>query len=120
MAVSPTFLEFVEELFAPFGPIAAKRMFGAAGIYCGDLFFAVVDDDTLYLKTDAETRAEFEAAGLAPAELTNSSGETVQLSYYAAPEEAFEDADVLAHWTELALAAARRTAAKKSRKKKKS
>lgn len=119
MPVSPSFLDLVKEMFAPFGDIVAKRMFGAAGLYCDGLFFAVIDDDTLYLKTDAENRPEFEAAGLAPAIITNSNGETVALSYYAAPEEVFEDSEALVRWTQLALDAARRAAAKKAPKRKK-
>jgi DNA transformation protein len=119
MAVSASFLDLVKEMFAPLGDIVAKRMFGAAGLYCDGLFFAVIDDDALYLKTDAQNRPEFEAAGLAPAIITNSNGETVALSYYAAPEEVFEDSETLARWTELALAAARRAAAKKAPKRKK-
>lgn len=119
MPVSPSFLAHVEELFAPFGEITPRRMFGAAGLYCDGLFFAVIDSDTLYLKTDAETRPEFVAAGLPPAIITNSAGVETPLSYYAAPEAVFEDADALAHWTALALAAARRSAAKKKPKARK-
>lgn len=113
MAVSAEFLERVRATFAPFGDIHIKRMFGAAGVYCDGAFFAVIDGDTLYLKTDAQTRAAFEAAGLAPAVITDSKGGTATLSYYAAPEAVFEDADALAHWTGLALDAARRKAVKR-------
>lgn len=117
MTVSAPFLDFVRETFAPFGDIVIKRMFGAAGVYCDGVFFAVADDDTLYLKTDAETRPAFEAAGLRPAIIRDSKGGETPISYYGAPESIFEDAEALAHWTGLALTAARRKAARKSPRK---
>ena len=39
-------------------------MFGGVGIYAGELFFALIADDTLYLKADDQTRSEFERRGL--------------------------------------------------------
>ena len=51
------------ELFAPLGSIRTRAMFGGWGFYCDDLFFAIIADETLYLKADAETAARFEAAG---------------------------------------------------------
>ena len=35
-------------------------MFGGVGIYAGDLFFALIDDDTLYFKVDDSNRSDFE------------------------------------------------------------
>jgi len=34
-------------------------MFGGVGIYCGDLFFGLIDDDTLYFKVDDSNRSDF-------------------------------------------------------------
>lgn len=36
-------------------------MFGGVGLYAGELFFALIDDDILYLKADDATPAAFEA-----------------------------------------------------------
>ena len=38
-------------------------MFGGWGFYCDDLVFAIVADETLYLKADGESAARFQAAG---------------------------------------------------------
>ena len=38
-------------------------MFGGVGIYSADLFFAIVDEDTLYLKVDRHP-ARFRGAGM--------------------------------------------------------
>ena len=41
-------------------------MFGGHGLYVDDLFVALIAYERLYLKTDAQTRAAFEAAGCEP------------------------------------------------------
>ena len=66
MAVSPGFANFVTEQLDGCGPIVTRRMFGGVGIYSGDVFFAIIDNDILYLKTDDSNRADFEAAGSGP------------------------------------------------------
>ena len=72
MAVSASFVEFVLEQLEPVGAITPKRMFGGVGIYAGDLFFALLADDVLYLKADDSNRADFEAAGAGPFPLRRS------------------------------------------------
>ena len=63
MAVTDSFVAFVLEQLDPLGPIASKRMFGGVGLYAGDLFFALIAADVLYLKGDDATRAAREKAG---------------------------------------------------------
>ena len=41
-------------------------MFGGVGIYAGELFFALIADDTVYFKVDQSNRPEFEARGMGP------------------------------------------------------
>jgi DNA transformation protein and related proteins len=59
------FHEFVAELFAPMGPVSIRRMFGGAGVFRDGLMFALLGDDTVYLKTDAQLRVDLEAEGSA-------------------------------------------------------
>ena len=120
MAVSASFLDYVKELFAPFGAISVRRMFGGAGGYCDDLFFAIVDDDAVYLKVDDETREAFEARGLAPFTYETKDGRPLSMSYYSAPEEIFDEEDELRRWTSLALDAAMRAAKLKKKPGRKS
>ena len=57
MSVSPSFRSFVLEQLARTTPgIRARSMFGGVGIYAAELFFALLDDDTLYFKVDDATR----------------------------------------------------------------
>jgi DNA transformation protein and related proteins len=44
------FVDYVLEQLSPLGGVRAKRMFGGHGVYLEGLFFALVADDTLYLK----------------------------------------------------------------------
>jgi DNA transformation protein len=120
MAVSATSIDHARELFAPFGDIRVRKMFGGAGVYCDDLFFAIMDDEAIYLKVDDETRKEFKKRGLAPFSYEMKEGVRTEMTgYFAAPEDIFDDEDELKRWTTLALDAASRAAKFKKKKAKK-
>lgn len=101
------FTDFLHEVFSDFGPIQMRHMFGGHGIYHDGLMFALVADDTLYLKADAETADAFQSRGLDAFQYAKA-GKWVSLSYYQAPEEIFEDPENASHWARLAFAAALR------------
>lgn len=103
------FVSHVLEMLEPLGPVSARRMFGGYGIYLDRSMFALVADDTLYLKVDDRSRGEFEAAGLEPFRYTKK-GKSFQMSYHAAPEDALEDAELLREWARKAVDAAFRAA----------
>lgn len=107
MAVSGTFRTFVlEQLGRTVQGVRGRAMFGGVGIYAGDLFFALIDDDTLYLKVDDSNRPEFEARGMGPFQPYGESGEVMQ--YYRVTEDLLEDPEVLGEWAERAIGVARR------------
>ena len=117
MAISASFIEHAKELFAPFGDIRVRKMFGGAGVYCDDMMFALLDDDAMFLKVDEETRKAFVRRGLAPFSYELSDGTRNEMTgYYAAPEEIFDDEDELKRWATLALDAASRAAKFKKKK----
>lgn len=95
------------------GAMDARRMFGGHGVYVDGLIVGLVIDDALYLKTDDETRAEFEGRGRAPFAYASARKGAVVTSYYAPPDEALETPADMAPWLRLALAASRRTAARR-------
>lgn len=113
MAVTPGFADFVVEQLDRCGPIATKRMFGGVGVYSGDTFFALIDNDVLYLKVDDSTRPDFERAGCGPFQPYGDERESMQ--YYSVPVAVLEDADELCAWGRKAIAVA---VAAKGRKKK--
>jgi DNA transformation protein len=105
------FVELAVESLRTFGPVTTRRMFGGWGIYRDGVFFALIAEDTLYFKSDEESRAEFERASPGPFVFTKK-GERIVTHYYAVPEDAFEDPRVMARWARLGYAAALRAAKK--------
>ncbi|NCF27049.1 MAG: transcriptional regulator [Gammaproteobacteria bacterium] len=103
------FVTHVVDMLEPLGPVSARRMFGGYGIYLDGMMFALVADDTLYLKVDDESRSEFAAAGLEPFRYSKK-GKTYEMSYHAAPEDALENAELLRDWARKAVDAAMRAA----------
>lgn len=115
MPPSASYLDYLKDLFSPFGVITIRKMFGGAGIYCDGAIFAITGDEGVWLKVDDVTRSEFDTAGLKPFEV-EMNGKTGTMSYYNAPEDIYDDEDALRHWTGLALGASAR--AQKLAKKK--
>ena len=105
MPVSREFREYVLEQLGRVVPVTSRAMFGGVGIYSGGLFFALMDDDLLYLKTDGSNRPDFEAAGKGP---FRPFGEGSQpMHYHELPGELLESPDELRPWVEKALTVAR-------------
>lgn len=117
MAVSPDFRDYVLDLLEPLGAVRARAMFGGAGLYLDDTFFAILANDVLYLKVDERNREEFEAAGAAPFKPFADKPHT--MSYYEAPAEVMEESEELCAWARRAWEAARRAGGTgRSRRKK--
>ncbi|HEX5600496.1 MAG TPA: TfoX/Sxy family protein [Hyphomicrobiaceae bacterium] len=116
MASSDEFLELLRDLLNGLGPIRIRRMFGGAGIYCDGMMFALVSDDTLYLKADDVNRGNFEARSLAPFRYETKDGRMAVMSYWRAPEELLDDPDELMVWARAALEAARRAQLNKAKR----
>jgi DNA transformation protein len=107
MAVSPSFKTFViEQLGRRVQGVRGRSMFGGVGIYAGELFFALIADDTLYFKVDDSNRPAFEDRGMDPFRPYGEGGEVMQ--YYRVPEELLEDPETLGEWADKAIAVARR------------
>lgn len=106
MPVTPEYRAFALEQLARVAPVTARGMFGGVGIYSDGLFFALLDDDTLYLKVDDTNRGDFEAAGMGPFRPFGEAQQAMQ--YYELPADLLEDPDRLRPWVEKALAVALR------------
>ena len=113
MVASDSFAEFLREQLAPLGHITMRRMFGKTGVFCGGFMLGMVRDNTLYFRVDDHNRAAFkEAAAFAPLNYEKK-GELIDLAFWRAPERLFDEPDEFLAWARLALAAARRVAAKR-------
>lgn len=105
MPVSPEYREWILEQLRRAGPVIARSMFGGVGLYLDGLFFALIDDDVLYLKVDDVNRPDFTAAGCGP---FRPYGDDRAMQYYEVPADVLEDHASLGAWADSALEAARR------------
>jgi DNA transformation protein len=101
------FLAHVLGLLEPLGRVHARGMFGGHGLYCDGVFFGIVLDNTLYLKTDDQNRGEFERAG---SEIFSYSrkDQRAKLNFYRAPEDALDAPQLMLPWAKSAVGAALR------------
>ena len=114
MVASASFAEFLREQLAPLGHITLRRMFGKTGVFCDGLMLGMVTDNTLYFRIDDHNRADFQEAASVPPLNYRKKGETIDLSFWRAPERLFDEPDEFVAWAQLALAAARRVAQKRA------
>ncbi|MGA1803597.1 TfoX/Sxy family protein [Rhizobium sp. HT1-10] len=98
----------IEEMFSALGPVSIRRMFGGKGIYHQGRIIALEFRDEMLLKADAVSAPEFEAAGARRWAYEGKTGKPVNMPYWSIPEDAFDDAEVMAHWVRLAYEAALR------------
>jgi len=113
MPVSDDFREFVLEQLRAVTPVTWKRMFGAVGLYADSVFFAIIDDDTLYYKAGDASRPRYVEAGSKAFQPYGDGRESV--TYFELPADVLEDEEQLREWTREAVEAAR--TAKSKRKK---
>jgi DNA transformation protein len=103
-----------DDLFAPFGRIVVRRMFGGEGLYRDNVMFGFVFGEQIYLKTSDEGRQAFLAEGCAPFVYPMKKGDIISHNYYALPDRLYDDPEELAEWARAAFAVARnKSAAKK-------
>lgn len=101
------FVEGLHDVFARFGAVTTRRMFGGHGVFHEGLIFALVADDVLYLKADDASADAFHRLGLGPF-LYDKAGKTMAMSYYLAPEGILDDPEEARAWAVLAFEAALR------------
>lgn len=104
--------DWLIEVFAAYGPVRLRRMFGGHGIYDGDLIIGLEAFGHIWLKTDDDSVDAFKAAG---SRQFTYPGKTmpVTLPYWLLPEEALDDPEQMLIWARRAAEASRRSVAKK-------
>jgi DNA transformation protein len=106
--------DHIKELFAQFGPVAVRRMFGGAGIFADGLMIAIAVNGTIFLKVDDQTVPRFEREGLEPFSYQTRHGTRSIKSLWRVPERLYDDPSEFSDWARDAMAAAHR--AKPARK----
>ena len=110
MTVSSDFLAYVLEQLAGLAGLSARRMFGGVGLYCEELFFGLIDNDTLYLRVNDDNRADYTARGMSQFRPYADRPE-LSMSYYEAPADVLEDPAQLVSWARRSVAVAMAAAA---------
>jgi len=117
MAVTEGFKDFVRDLLVDFGPVTIRNMFGGAGIYADGVMFAILVDDTLYLKADEASRRAFETEGMGPFTYEPAGKGPVAMPYWEVPPRLLEEPEELASWARAAHRIAQARKAKSPRKR---
>jgi DNA transformation protein len=113
----PSFEDFVADQLSPLGKISVRRMFGGAGIYRQGVFFGILYNGRLYLRTDAASRPDYRTRGMKP--FRPRAGITLK-TYYEVPPEVWEESELLVARAQRALAARAEAAAPVKRARAKS
>ena len=109
------FVEHLVEMLAPLGAVSARAMFGGWGFWLEGRMFALVAQETFYIKADDTSRADFESQQLEPFRY-ESQGKVNVISYIQPPTAALDDRELLCTWAQKGVEAAARAAKKKQRK----
>jgi DNA transformation protein len=114
--VSSDYLQYVLEQLARLPRVTSRRMFGAIGLYSDGVFFAIIDNDSVFFKTDDSTRERYVERGSEPFRPYKDRPE-VSMSYFHVPVDILEDADELVPWARAAVRAAATSAESKRKPK---
>jgi DNA transformation protein len=104
--------EYIRELFAQFGPVTVKRMFGGAGIWSDGLMLGLEFDGAIFLRVDEDSIPDFAREGSKPfvyprAKSPKKIGRASK-SFWRLPERLYDDPDELAAWARRAFGIAER------------
>ena len=118
MAYDEGLYAWVQEALAPLGQVTMRRMMGGASLYLDVIVFAILDEDRIWFKSDAESDAVWDAEGCERFAVTFKDGRVDTMNYRRAPLDVYDDPEAMQSWARLALEAGLRSAAKKKPRKK--
>ena len=113
LAAKASFKAFVLDQLSALPEVRARAMFGAHGLYCGETFFAILDEGRLFFKTDAKSEKDYTARGMGPFSYEHD-GRIITFQYHEVPPEILEQPLELVVWARRAIIAAAKTKTKKA------
>ena len=116
MPVQDQYLAYVLEQLTALGSLRSNRMFGGIGLYSRELFFGLIDDDTLFFKTD-ESNIEPYRERKMPRFMPFPDRPEAVLGYHQVPADVIEDAEQLVDWARKSVEVALRSQVAKAAKK---
>jgi DNA transformation protein len=118
MAFDEGLVAWAREALEPLGQVTMRKMMGAATLYIDGTIFAVVDEEHIWFKSDAESDPIWDAERCERFTFTGKDGRTETMNYRRGPLDVYDDAEAMQRWAGLALEAGLRSAAKKRPRKK--
>jgi DNA transformation protein len=109
---------WVQEALEPIGAVTMRKMMGGATLYLDGVIFAILFEDDIWFKSDAESDAVWDAEGCGRFTFTMKDGKVESMNYRRAPSDVHDDAEAMQQWATVAVAAGLRGAAKKKPKRK--
>src|SRR4029079_6066071 len=64
MSVSDNYRTYIVDQLGALPGLSTRTMFGGLGLYSGEWFFALIDDDVLYFKVDDVNRDDYTSRGI--------------------------------------------------------
>lgn len=112
MSVSSNYRTYVVDQLGALPGLSTRRMFGGIGLYSGEWFFALIDDDVLYFKVDDANREDYTSRGMKA--FMPFPGQP-SLGYFQVPPEVIDEAENLTRWARRSVEVAQRAGMKKKR-----
>ena len=110
---------WVEEALAPMGQATMRKMMGGATLYLDGTVFAILDEEEIWFKSDAQGDAVWDAEGCERFTYSFADGRTGSMNYRRAPLDVYDDPEAMQRWARVAIEAGLRAAAAKKPKRKK-
>ena len=89
------FKDFVLDQLSDLQGLTCRAMFGGYGLYCGRVFFGIVQKGRVYFKTNATTALRYRGRMMKP--FRPNAKQTLK-NYYEVPVDVLEDAGKLTIW----------------------
>jgi DNA transformation protein len=114
MSVSDNYRTYIIEQLGALPALSTRRMFGGLGLYSGDWFFGLIDDDVLFFKVDDANREDYVSRGMKA--FMPFPGQA-SMGYFQVPVDVIEEAEDLTRWARRSVEVAQRAGLKKKKKK---
>jgi DNA transformation protein len=107
---------WVQEALEPLGTITMRKMMGGATLYLDGTIFAILVEDGIWFKSDAEADSIWDGEGCRERfSVTFRDGTVDSMNYRRAPQDVYDDAEAMQRWAALAVEAGARRPVKKRR-----
>ena len=117
MSADEGLLAWVQEALEPMGRVTKRHMMGVVTLYLDGTIFAVLREDEIGFKADAETNDIWDREGCARFTFHFKNKNTESINYRRAPLDVYDDPEAMRRWAALGVEAGARSAARKKPKR---